>query len=55
MLQLKMHVWLSMASMETDYNLKKLGQLNPLNPKIKIWILILSPYSFPREETGRSW
>ena len=33
---LKMHVWLSMASMETDYNLKKLGQLNPLNPKIKI-------------------
>lgn len=23
MLQLKMHVWLSMARMETDYNLKK--------------------------------
>ena len=46
-----------MASMETDYNLKKLGQLNPLNPKIKIkiWILILSPYSFPSEVTGRSW
>ena len=41
-------------SLQTDYNLKKKGQLNPLNPKIKIWILILSPYSFPSEVVERS-
>ena len=29
--------------------------LNPLNPKIKIWILICCPYSFPTEVVGRSW
>jgi len=29
--------------------------LDPLNPKIKIWILICSPYSFPTEVVGRSW
>ena len=29
--------------------------LNPLNPKIKIWILICGPYSFPTEVVGRSW
>ena len=29
--------------------------LNPLNPKIKIWILICCPYSFPKEVDGRSW
>ena len=28
---------------------------NPLNPKIKIWILICCPYSFPTEVVGRSW
>ena len=28
---------------------------NPLNPKIKIWILICCVYSFPTEEEGRSW
>ena len=27
---------------------------NPLNPKIKIWILICCPYSFPTEVVGRS-
>ena len=30
-------------------------RLNPLNPKIKIWILICCPYSFPTEVVGRSW
>ena len=29
-------------------------RLNPLNPKIKIWILICCPYSFPTEVAGRS-
>ena len=29
--------------------------LTPLNPKIKIWILICYPYSFPTEKMGRSW
>ena len=28
---------------------------NLLNPKIKIWILICCPYSFPTEVVGRSW
>ena len=28
---------------------------NPLNPKIKIKILIFCPYSFPTEVVGRSW
>ena len=28
---------------------------NPLNAKIKIWILICCPYSFRTEEVGRSW
>ena len=28
---------------------------NPFNPKIKIWILICCPYSFPTEVMGRSW
>ena len=28
---------------------------NPLNPKIKIWIPICCPYSFPTEVVGRSW
>ena len=27
----------------------------PLNPKIKIWILICWPYSFPTEGVERSW
>ena len=30
-------------------------QFNPLNPKIKIWILICWPYLFPIEVVGRSW
>ena len=29
--------------------------LNPLNPRIKIWILICCFYSFPTEVVGRSW
>ena len=29
--------------------------LNPLNPKIKIKILICRPYSFTIEAEGRSW
>ena len=29
--------------------------INPLNPKIKIWILICCPNSFPTEVVGRSW
>ena len=29
--------------------------INPLNPKVKIWILICYPYSFPTEVVGRSW
>ena len=35
----------------------KLGSpfINPLNPKIKIKILICCPYSFPTEVVGRSW
>ena len=28
---------------------------NPLNHKIKVWILICCPYSFPGEVVGRSW
>ena len=28
---------------------------NPLSFKIKIWILICCPYSFPTEVVGRSW
>ena len=28
--------------------------VNPLNPKIKLSILICCPYSFPTEEVGRS-
>ena len=28
---------------------------NPSNPKIKIWILICCPHSFPTEVVGRSW
>jgi len=28
---------------------------NPLNPKIKIWILICCPYTFPTEVVERSW
>ena len=30
-------------------------EFNPLNPKIKIWILICCLYSFPIEVVGRSW
>ena len=26
-----------------------------LIPKIKIWILICCPYSFPKEVVGKSW
>ena len=29
--------------------------VNTLSPKIKIWILIDCPNSFPTEEVGRSW
>ena len=29
--------------------------INPLNPKIKIWILIYCRYSFPTKVVGRSW
>ena len=29
--------------------------LNPLNPKITIWILNFCPYLFPTEVVGRSW
>ena len=29
--------------------------VNPLNPKIKIFILICCPYSFPTEVVGRGW
>ena len=28
---------------------------DPLNTKIKIWILICCPYSFPAEVVGRNW
>ena len=28
---------------------------NPLNPKIRIWILICCPYSFHTEVVGRNW
>ena len=28
---------------------------NPLNPKVKIWILICRPYSFHTEVVGRNW
>ena len=37
------------------YYLLLRNQFNPLNPKIKIWILIFNPYSFPTEVMGRSW
>ena len=30
-------------------------QFNPLNPKIKIKILLCRPYSFTIEVVGRSW
>ena len=30
-------------------------RLNPLNPKVKIWILICCLYLFPTEVVGRSW
>ena len=29
--------------------------LNPLNPKIKIWVLLCCLYPFPTEVVGRSW
>ena len=32
-----------------------LGLKGLINPKIKIWILICCPYSFPAEVVGRSW
>ena len=32
-----------------------LWYLKPLTPKIKIWILLCSLYSFPTEVVGRSW
>jgi len=39
-----------------DFNTMQQVRLNPLiNPKIKIWILICCPYSFPTEVVGRSW
>ena len=39
-----------------DFNTMQQVRLNPLiNPKIKIWILICCPYSFPTEVVGRSF
>ena len=34
---------------------KSYMEVNPLNPKIKLWILICCLYSFPTEVVGRSW
>ena len=39
---------------EPEENLGMIS-INPLNPKIKIWILICYPYSFPTEVVGRNW
>ena len=44
------NVWTKVAQ-STLYALT----INPLNPKIQIWILICCPYSFPTEVVGRSW
>ena len=44
------NVWTKVAQ-STLYALT----INPLNPKIQIWILICCPYSFPTEVMGRSW
>ena len=38
-----------------SYNETVPSFLTLYNPKIKIWILICSPYSFPTEVVGRSW
>ena len=44
------------VSMQTWKNKKVLDNTNnPLNPKIKIWILICCSYLFPAEVAGRSW
>ena len=36
-------------------NLACLAGGNRLDPKIKVWILICCPYSFPTEVVGRGW
>ena len=40
---------------KTSSYLEQRVEFNPLNPKIKIWILICCSYSFPTEVVGRSW
>ena len=42
------------ASITTGEGVSYSTFLNLLNPKIKIWILICCPYSFPTEIKGRS-
>ena len=43
------------AATEKLKEVKERQSSNPLNPKIKIWILICCFYSFPTEVVGRSW
>ena len=39
----------------TGLTVESINRVNPLNPKIKIWILICCPHSFHTEVVGRSW
>ena len=53
------HEWVVSVVLCTRYNITGVlcyvQVFNPLNPKIKIWILICYPYLFPTEVVGRSW
>ena len=44
----------SAVILESCFTLVSALQLNPLNPKIKLSILICCRYSFPTEVVGRS-
>ena len=46
---------LSISRIQNGFPIAWLFIFNPLNPKIKIWILICCTHSFPTEVVGRSW
>ena len=57
---LKWPLWGGMPERGTYFMLQGnervgISLVNPLNPKIKIWILICCPYSFPTDVVGRGW
>ena len=37
------------------FSYEAVASFKPLNPRIKIWILICCPYSFATEALGRNW